>query len=308
VSGPKKHVVARPVGSHKKVCAQRRTPKFLSPRQVYYRVRYGVWVSLRTTNRREALKRLRDLEAQELTANALKKLGLIARLDALEQKISQVQTLPKEPGSLASCPANEDRGDFAVRLDECISRMQDLSAPTKTMWRTQRNKLVKLLSSITDFGTLDLRGLDLWEKFEKLEPSGAWNANPRVRPGHSNANQMASFLRKFVADFVGRGFLPARFIANANTIKKLQVHARMPKLPSPAQMEEFLARCEQHDWKIGKMLRTLAYSGARKGIIFNRQRAQGWDNVDFETRAITFWQRGMYAAGSRWGRNFGTCF
>jgi integrase len=260
--------------------------------RIYYRVKNDIWVSLHTTNRREALKRLRELEARDLTAKTMEKMGFVARLHAIEEKISSLQTRPNEGNSLAPWFANPQRGDFAGRLDECISRMQDLSAPTKTMWRTQRNNLVKLLSSITEFDTLDLRGLDPWEKFEKLEPSGAWNANRKVRPGHSNANQMATFLRKFVSDFVERGFLPTRFIDNANAIKKLEVHGRTPKLPSPAQMEKFLARCEERDWKIGRMLRTLAYSGARKGIIFNRERALSWSDVDFETTSITFWQKG----------------
>jgi hypothetical protein len=74
------------------------------------------------------------------------------------------------------------------------------------MWWTQRNNLIKLLSSLTRSAAIDLRGLGAWEKFDKLEPTGVWNPNGTVRPGHSNANQMASFLRKFVLDFVKGGF------------------------------------------------------------------------------------------------------
>lgn len=190
--------------------------------RVYYRVKYSVWVSLGTTDRHEALKRLPELETQEITAKALEKLGLVARLHALEERIAESRPPAIGDNSFAPWIAKGKRGDFFDRLDECLARMQDLSAPTKTMWRTQRNTLEKLLASLTEFRKIDLRGLDALGKFEKLEPSGIWNANRRVRPGHSNANQMASFLRKFVADFVERGFLPTRFVANAGTIKKLR--------------------------------------------------------------------------------------
>jgi hypothetical protein len=46
-------------------------------------------MSLRTTDRREALRRLRELETQEITAKALEKLGLVARLHALEERIAE---------------------------------------------------------------------------------------------------------------------------------------------------------------------------------------------------------------------------
>jgi hypothetical protein len=55
---------------------------------VYYRVKFGVWTSLRTTDRREALRRLRELETQDVAAaKALEKLGLVARLHALEKRL-----------------------------------------------------------------------------------------------------------------------------------------------------------------------------------------------------------------------------
>jgi len=59
--------------------------------RVYYGVKFGVWTSLRTTDRREALKRLRELETQEITTKALEKLGLIARLHALEERIAEIR-------------------------------------------------------------------------------------------------------------------------------------------------------------------------------------------------------------------------
>jgi hypothetical protein len=99
--------------------------------RVYYRLKHDVWTSLRTTNRREGLKRLRELEALELAGAAMQKLEVVGRLSALEERILQVQATLTGDNSLAPRSAKEERGDFVARLDECISRMQDLSAQQK---------------------------------------------------------------------------------------------------------------------------------------------------------------------------------
>jgi hypothetical protein len=70
---------------------------------MYYRLKHDVWTSLRTTDRREALKRLRELETQELAARAMQKLEVVARLSALEERISQVQATLTADNSLAPC-------------------------------------------------------------------------------------------------------------------------------------------------------------------------------------------------------------
>lgn len=275
--------------------------------RVYYRVRYGVWVSLRTTDRSEALKRLRALEAQELMARSMEKLGLVARLNALEEKVSRIEAPSKGEIPLAPWTAINERGDFETELEKFLSRMPTVAKGTKLMWRTAKNNLIKLFSNLKSFEGREFTG-DHWEKFEALTPTGVWNAfraqkkamrgknafgaAPDEKTGNSSANHMACFLRRFVPNFVERGFLPPFFVADAQRIPKLVVHRRDPKIPSPVEMEEFLRACERRDWEIGQLLRFLAYSGARKGTVFDRERAVRWDQVDFEAGDIVFWQKG----------------
>jgi hypothetical protein len=119
--------------------------------RVYYRVKYGVWTSLRTTNRREALKRLRELETQEITTKALEKLGVIVRLHALDRRIAEFRPLATRENSLASWAAKTERGDLGVELEKFLARMPAVAKGTKTMWQTAKNNLIRLLSSLTVF-------------------------------------------------------------------------------------------------------------------------------------------------------------
>ncbi len=57
-------------------------------------------------------------------------------------------------------------------------------------------------------------------------------------------------------------------------------------------MENFLHACEESDKPLGELLRFLTYSGARKGVVFDRSRAVQWDDVDFERAEITLCQKG----------------
>ena len=275
--------------------------------RVYYRVRYGVWKSLRTTDRGEALKRLRAIERQELMAETLEKLGLAAKLDALCETVSRLQQSSKGEIPLASWTASIERGDFETELEKFLSRMPTVAKGTKLMWRTAKNNLIKLFSNLKSFEGREFAG-NHWQKFEALTPTGVWNAfraqkkaprgkntldaGPDEKTGNSSANHMACFLRRFVPDFVERGFLPPSFVGDAQRIPKLVVHRRDPKIPSPVDMEEFLRACERRDWDLGQLLRFLAYSGARKGTVFDRERAVRWDQVDFEAEDIVFWQKG----------------
>jgi integrase len=193
-----------------------------------------------------------------------------------------------------------------MEVEKFLSRMPAVAKGTKTMWRTAKNNLVRLLSSLSTFEGTALTG-NHWEKFETLTPTGVWNAfraqkkasrgknaqdaASQATTGNSSANHMASFLRRFVPDFVDRGSIPPSLISNAQSIPKLVVHPRDPKIPSPPQMEEFLKECEC-DWEVGQLLRFLAYSGARKGTVFDRDRAVRWDQVDFEARDIILRQKG----------------
>jgi integrase len=110
--------------------------------------------------------------------------------------------------------------------------------------------------------------------------------------GPSSLNHFASFLRVLVPHLVERGFAPSWFSTNLKAIKRLKVHPRTPFIPSPAEMDILLSRCEERDWELGQLLRFFAYSGARRGAALDNKTALIWSRVDFEKGDIVLWQKG----------------
>lgn len=222
--------------------------------RVYYRVKYGVWTSLRTTDRREALKRLRDLETQEITAKALEKLRLVARLHALEKRIAEFRPSAEARNSLAPWIANTVRGDFGEELEKFLARMPAVAKGTKTMWKTAKNNLLRLLSNLTTFEGTALSGTH-WQKLETLTPTGLWSAFRaqkkasrgknaqdaafQATTGNSSANHLASFFRRFVPDFVERGFLPLPSSPTPKAFRNLLSIRAIPKSPHLPKWRNF---------------------------------------------------------------------
>jgi integrase len=160
------------------------------------------------------------------------------------------------------------------------------------MWKTCNNSLLELLQTLPEFGKEDLRGLDLWTKFLTLTPSGVWKALQLQKKGPSSLNHFASYLRKLVPKMVELGFAPAWFEKDAKRIKKLDVKARDPHIPSPAEMELLLRKCEECDWELAQLPRALVYSGARCGAFLHPETGLRWPQIDFEHRDIIFTQKG----------------
>jgi integrase len=260
--------------------------------KVYYYVAHGKWTSLGTRDRSEARRQVAKLQEQQVALKFLKKSGLLEIL----QKQAQYDSKPPggQAGSKALAPsfAKADLPDFAQFTSEFVARIPCPSKESRRMWRTCGNTLTALLETLEEFDSQDLRSLNAWQKLEKLSPSGAWNALQKQAKGPATLNHFASFLRILVPHLVERGFAPSWFAGNLKGIKRLKVHARTPFIPSPAEMETLLSKCEERDWELGQLLRFLAFSGARRGAALDSKTGLIWSRVDFTNGDITLWMKG----------------
>ena len=130
--------------------------------KIFYRVQGGVWTSLGTDDRRDALKRLHEIEAQVTVTKVLEKLGIKAQLDRLETAISSGKTPNERSDPLAPNSAKAERGEFAQELEKFLSRLPTASESTRRMYKTARNDLLRTIASeISTNG--DVAGLSAWE-------------------------------------------------------------------------------------------------------------------------------------------------
>jgi integrase len=263
--------------------------------KVYYRVQGGVWTSLHTTDRREALKRLHEIEAQLMVAGVLQQLGIKAQLDRLEVAVESLQASGEGADSLAPSSAKSQRGEFEVELENFLSLLPINSSDTRRMYTTAKNNLLKTMAMLMTKEDPRVAALSQWEILEKVEPSGLWNAlreNQAKEASNATPNHFATFLRKLMPDFAQRGFIPRRLVANALSIPKLVVPPRQPLIPTPAEMEVLLAACEKDDWELGQLIRFYTYSGARKGAAIGPKAKLFWANVDRANGDIVLIQKG----------------
>ncbi len=285
--------------------------------QIYYYVRHGKWTSLHTCERREARRRLQNLLDQEVTARFLNTTGLGHLLRTLARNPNE-----REDGNqsdfLAANSANADRPDFKQFTKGFLARLTGPDNKTPRMWKTCNNSLLGLLRTLPEFGGEDLSGLDPWSKFLKLNPAGAWRALQLQNKGPAGLNHFASYLRKLVPHMVKQGLVPAWFEEDAKSIKKLKVDPRDPHIPSPAEMEVLLSKCEVCDWELAQLPRALVYSGARVGAFLDPKTGLRWQQIDFEHRDIIFTQKGnkrarvpmgpqLFALLKRWQERTGGC-
>jgi integrase len=250
--------------------------------KVYYYVKHGKWISLLTRDRSEARRQLERLHEQELGLKFLKKSGLLEILK------NQAQN----PDSLAPSFAKARRPDFRKFTRGFVARMACSIEDTRRMWKTCNNSLIQLLATIRQFEGEDFGSLGPWEKFLKLTPTGTWSVLKRQGEGPATLNHFAAYLRNLVPHLVERGLAPAWFESNLKGLKRLEVHARTPVIPTAEEMESLLARCEAHDWELGQLLRFFAYTGARRGAALGNTTGLVWSRIDFDHRTITLWQKG----------------
>ena len=78
---------------------------------MYCRLKRGKWKSLETTNLRDALRRLNNLD---LLQRGLDSLGFSAKIDALQQQKSELRVQQEGEKCLAAWFANPQRRDFAT--------------------------------------------------------------------------------------------------------------------------------------------------------------------------------------------------
>jgi integrase len=250
--------------------------------KVYYYLKYGKPISLHTRVRSEARRLLEQLNEQAIGLKFLEKTGLLQVLKNHAQN----------PESLAPSFVKSRRPDFATFTRGFVARIACSSEDTRRMWRTCNNSLIELLGTIREFNGENFGSLDAWQKFLKLSPTGIWNALKEQGKGPATLNHFAAYLRILVPHLVERGFVPAWFESNLKGLKRLEVHARNPVIPTAEEMETLLSRCEARDWELGQMLRFFAYSGARKGAALGKVTGLIWSRIDFQHRNITLWQKG----------------
>jgi integrase len=225
---------------------------------------------------------LEQLRQQENGLKFLKETGLLQIL----------QNQAQDPNSLAPSLAKSRRPDFATFTRGFVARMSCSSEETRRMWRTCNNSLIKLLATIRQFEDEDFSSLDPWEKFLKLSPTGIWTALKKQGKGPATLNHVAAYLRILVPDLIEQGWAPPWFERNLKGLKRLEVHARNPIIPTAEEMESLLSRCEARDWELGQLLRFFAYSGARRGAALGNITGLVWSRINFDHREITLWQKG----------------
>lgn len=250
--------------------------------KVYYYIKYGKPRSLHTRDRSEARRLVEQIRQQENGFKFLEETGLLQIL----------KNHAKNPELLSSNSVKSGRPDFATFTQGYVARMSCSSEETRRMWRTCNNSLVQLLASIRQFGEEDFGSLGPWEKFLKLSPTGIWTALKDQGKGPATMNHFAAYLRILVPELIERGWAPPWFERNLKGLKRLEVHARTPIIPTGEEMETLLSRCEARDWELGQLIRFFAYSGARRSAALGKTTGLIWSRIDLDHRDITLWQKG----------------
>jgi hypothetical protein len=241
---------------------------------------------------------LEQLNEQAIGLKFLEKTGLLQILKNHAQN----------PESLAPNFVKSRRPDFATFTRGFVARIACSSEDTRRMWRTCNNSLIELLGTIREFNGENFGSLDPWQKFLKLSPTGIWSVLKHQGKGPATLNHFAAYLRNLVPHLVERGWAPPWFETNLKGLKRLQVHARNPVIPTAEEMEALLSRCEARDWQLAQMLRFFAYSGARRGAALGKVTGLIWSRVNFELREITFCRKGINDARCRWDHSSIVCW
>jgi integrase len=273
--------------------------------KIFYYVKDGKWISLRTRVRAEARRQLEHLRQQEIALKFLKKTGLLTHLlqaNGFPPRNSGETFMPGDPPdpatplttqySLAPSFAKSERPDFAELANDFVARVACKSASTHRMWRTRNAALIKLLSTVEKFNQQDVTKLSAWEKLDRLSPSGVWMAYKETGAGNSSLNQMGCYLRMLIPRLVELQLVAPWFVSDATKIPRMASHVRQPIIPSPEEMEQLLSSCEARDYELGQLIRFFCYSGARKGAALDKTTGVTWDRIDFANRDITLWQKG----------------
>ncbi|MBA3273754.1 MAG: hypothetical protein H0T11_07765 [Chthoniobacterales bacterium] len=108
----------------------------------------GVWTSRGTDDRREALKRLHEIEAQLTVTKVLEKLGIKAQLDRLEGAIGCGGKPREGDDAFAAKTAKADRRDFAEEVNKFVERIPCRSTDTHRMYVTAKNNLLRVVAAV----------------------------------------------------------------------------------------------------------------------------------------------------------------
>jgi hypothetical protein len=195
-----KNPLSLPAGRNKRRYVRNAGVKNLYQRgkgKIFYYVKDGKWISLRTRVRAEARRQLEHLRQQEIALKFLKKSGLLTHLlqaNGFPPRNSGETFMPGDPPdpanplttqySLAPSFAKSERPDFAELANDFVARVACKSSSTHRMWRTRNAALIKLLTTLEKFNQQDVTKLSAWEKLDRLSPSGVWMAYKETGAGN----------------------------------------------------------------------------------------------------------------------------
>ncbi len=224
--------------------------------------------SLRTTDLKEARRRLRDEGIISLTeprsepefSNPLSK-----ALDTGFQ-VSSIPTVPLAPTV-----------SLSQALDQHAEGLVHNSVSREEMVERCRKKVLEYGKN---FETFD--ALRIWK---------AYRASGKERRGKelgSACNHMKWYLGLFIPWAVNRGYLPLAAKESLSEIPAVIVNPRRIRVPSVETVSEFLAMIETEDIDGAAFLRFLGSCGLR----ISGARALQWPNIDFDSNSIVVMQKG----------------
>lgn len=288
------HLAARSFRPKERYVRNAGIPTLYKRGKVYYRVAGGVWESLRTSDKREAKRRLKELAERDIAKRFLAKAGLeglAEKLDRVEKKIDQIATAPEQKSLAPTFAKPLNRKSFAIEAQRFFETLACGREQTKKNSGTYHRTLVKLVAEAKTVGTEDVSGLDGWEKFERLGPSGIYGCYEAAGAGSASLYQFCCYLRKIVPDFCAKGFLPSWHLQNLENLPHVQTPGRDLHVPEPRWMAKLVARCKELDPESGELIEAFVNTGVRRSAFLGKEGLR-WENVDFGEKLFTIHLKG----------------
>ena len=228
--------------------------------------------SLRTADLAEARRKIREMGTSALTAKRksgppVQKPSPPPAVLPVSMPAAVVETKPPAPVmSLAEALTVHRRG------------LVLLSKGTEEMAERGRK-------AIEEFATTG------WEQFSPVQIWTDYRKTGIERQGFllgSAANHLRWYLLKFVPWAVKRGLLGQDALESLAEVPRLKVNSRQIRVPTVAEVAEFLAMVESEDAEGGAFLRFLTVTGLRLSGALNLE----WSDIDLGLGTMAIMQKG----------------
>ena len=221
--------------------------------------------SLKTADLPEARRKIREMGTAALTARREPEPPAVVQPVPLP--VAVVETKPKAPMmSLAEALAEHRRG--LVLLSKGTEEMAERGC-----------------KAIEDFAATG------WEMFSPVKIWTDYRKTGIARQGFllgSAANHLRWYMLKFVPWAVKRGLLGQDALESLAEIPRLKVNSRQIRVPTVAEVAEFLAMVESEDPEGGAFLRFLTVTGLRLSGALNLE----WSDIDLGQGSMAIIQKG----------------